>query len=68
VLRRQRLTSPQIAHRLVLPLSTVGCVLRRLGPSCLNRLDPPAPVMRYQRALPGELIHLDRITRERSGA
>jgi transposase len=31
-LRRQRLTSPVIARRLGLPLSTVGGVLRRLGP------------------------------------
>ena len=78
-LRRQRLTSPVIARRLGLPLSTVGSILRRLGLGRLKRLDPPAPVVRYQRARPGELIHIDtkklgriagighRITGRRSG-
>jgi hypothetical protein len=51
-LRRQRLTSPVIARRLRLPLSTVGCVLRRLGLSRLKTLDPPVPVVRYERARP----------------
>jgi len=58
-LRRQRLTSPVIARRLGLPLSTVGGVLRRLGLGRLKRLDPPAPVVRYQRQRPGELVHFD---------
>jgi transposase InsO family protein len=78
-LRRQRLTSPVIARRLALPVSTVGSVLRRLGLGRLERLDPPAPVVRYQRQRPGELIHIDtkrlgkiagighRITGRRSG-
>jgi transposase InsO family protein len=58
-LRRQRLTSPVIARRLGLPLSTVGAVLRRLGLGRLKRLDPDAPVVRYQREHPGELVHID---------
>ena len=78
-LRRQRLTSPVIARRLGLPLSTVGGVLRRLGLGRLKCLDPPAPVVRYQRERPGELVHIDskklgkiagighRITGRRSG-
>jgi transposase InsO family protein len=78
-LRRRRLTSPVIARRLGLPLSTVGCVLSRLGLGRLKRLDPPAPVVRYQRERPGELVHIDtkklgkiagighRITGRRSG-
>jgi transposase InsO family protein len=78
-LRRQRLTSPQIARRLRLPLSTVGTILRRLGLNRLKALDPPAPVVRYERSRPGELIHIDtkklgkiagighRITGRRSG-
>jgi DNA-directed RNA polymerase specialized sigma24 family protein len=40
-LRRQRLSSPQIARRLRLPLSTVGAILRRLGLGRLKNLDPP---------------------------
>jgi hypothetical protein len=58
-LGRQRLTSPVIACRHGLPLSTVGSVLRRLGLGRLNRLDPPAPVVRYQRQRPGELVRID---------
>jgi Integrase core domain/Caspase domain len=54
-------------------------VLRRLGLGRLKRLDPPAPVVRYQRQRPGELVHIDtkklgriagighRITGRRSG-
>jgi transposase InsO family protein len=41
------------------PRSTVGTVLRRLGLGRLKRLDPPAPVVRYQRQRPGELVHID---------
>jgi transposase InsO family protein len=58
-LRRQRMTGPQIARRLVMPRSTVGVVLRRLGLGRLGKLDVKPPVMRYQRERPGELIHLD---------
>ena len=58
-LRRQRMTGPQIARRLVMPRSTVGAVLRRLGLGRLGKLDVKPPVIRYQRERPGELIHLD---------
>jgi transposase InsO family protein len=58
-LRRQRLTGDRIARQLGVPRSTVGAVLRRLGLGRLKALDPPAPVVRYQRERPGELIHLD---------
>ena len=39
--------------------STVGLVLRRLGLGRLTALDPKPQVIRYERAAPGELIHLD---------
>ena len=58
-LRRQRLSGPQIARRLGLPLSTVGGILRRLGLGRLAALEPRPPVVRYQRERPGELIHID---------
>jgi transposase InsO family protein len=58
-LRRQRLSGPAIARQLALPRSTVGAVLRRLGLGRLKRLDERAPVVRYERKNPGELIHLD---------
>jgi len=58
-LRRQRLTGPQIARRLCRPRSTVGLALRRLGLGRLTALTPRPPVVRYQRASPGELLHID---------
>ena len=60
-LRRSRATSPQIARALGLPVATVVVVLRRLGLSRLPPLHapPPTPVVRYERARPGELLHVD---------
>ena len=59
-LRREcRLTGQQIARRLRMPRSTVASVLKRAGLSRLRDLDPPEPVVRYERKRPGELIHLD---------
>jgi transposase InsO family protein len=58
-LRRQRLTGPTIARTLGLARSTVGLVLRRLGLNRLSLLEPRAPVIRYERERPGEMIHLD---------
>jgi len=58
-LRRQRLTGPAIALALGLARSTVGLVLRRLGLNRLALLEPKPPVIRYERELPGELVHLD---------
>jgi transposase len=58
-LRRQRLSGPQIARRLGRPLSTVGLVLRRQGLGRHAALEPRPPVIRYQRAIPGELLHFD---------
>ena len=58
-LRRRRWTGPAIAQRLQLPVSTVGLVLRRLKLNRLRLLEPPVPPIRYERARPGELVHLD---------
>jgi transposase InsO family protein len=58
-LRRQRLSSPAIARQLAIPLSTVTKILRRLGLNRLRALDPPTPIVRYQRQRPGELVHID---------
>jgi transposase InsO family protein len=58
-LRRQRRSSLYIAQQLQVPLSTVVLVQRRLGLNRLRRLDPPLPIVRYERARPGELLHLD---------
>jgi transposase InsO family protein len=58
-LRRRRLTAAQIAARLGMPRSTVAAVLQRLGLERLSRLTPKPVVVRYERAKPGELLHLD---------
>jgi transposase InsO family protein len=59
VLRRDRLTGPMIALRLGMARSTVGLILRRLGLGRLKALEPKPPQNRYERAAPGEMIHLD---------
>lgn len=57
--RQQRWSSLRIAQYYGLPLSTVGTVLRRAGLGRLSRLDLPRRIVRYERARPGELVHLD---------
>jgi transposase InsO family protein len=58
-LRRLRLTGQDIALALGMPASTVSGILTRVGLGKLSRLEPPEPVRRYERALPGDLIHID---------
>ena len=58
-LRRQRLPAFQIARLLSMARSTVAAVLRRLGLSRLKVLEPKEPANRYERARPGELLHVD---------
>jgi transposase InsO family protein len=78
-LRRQRRTGAQIAKETGVSPATVSRVLRRLGLNRIRDLEPAEPVRRYERAAPGELIHIDikklgrfdkvghRITGERTG-
>jgi transposase InsO family protein len=58
-LRRQRWTGKQIAAELGLSPATVSRILRRLGLNKLSALEPAEPVRRYERAHPGEMIHID---------
>jgi transposase InsO family protein len=58
-LRRLAMTGPEIAELLEMATSTVSAVLKRLGLGKLSRLEPPEPIRRYERARPGELIHID---------
>ena len=58
-LRRKKLIAWSIAKRLRMAISTIGGILRRLGLGRLKNLEPKEPVVRYERARPGELIHLD---------
>ena len=57
-LRRLRFTGPEIAEALQMPLSTVSGILTRIGLGRLGRLGLE-PAERYERARPGELIHVD---------
>jgi len=57
-LRRLRFTGPEIAETLRMPLSTVSGILSRIGMGRLGRLGLE-PAERYERARPGELIHVD---------
>jgi len=57
-LRRLRFTGPEIAEVLQLPLSTTSAILKRRGMGRLGRLGLE-PARRYERARPGELIHID---------
>jgi transposase InsO family protein len=58
-LRRRRWSSLQIARAVGLPVATVVTMQRRLGLARLPRLHPPEPVIRYERAAPGDLLHVD---------
>jgi transposase InsO family protein len=58
-LRRQRHTGKQIAAEVGLSPATVSRVLRRLGLNRIRDLEPVEPVRRYERAAPGEMIHID---------
>ena len=58
-LRRRRLTCTAIGKLTGLSRATVARRVRRLGLSRLSALDPRPPLRRYERAHPGELIHLD---------
>ena len=78
-LRRQRHTGKQIAAEAKVSPATVSRILRRLGLNRTRDLEPAEPVRRYERATPGEIIHLDikklgrfdrighRVTGDRSG-
>ena len=57
-LRRLRMTGAEIAELLEMPLSTVSGILQRIGMGRLGRLGLE-PAERYERAWPGELVHVD---------
>jgi transposase InsO family protein len=58
-LRRQRLTGKDIARRCSLSRATVSRILRAAGLSRIRDLDPPPPILRYERDAPGDMIHID---------
>ena len=58
-LRRQRRTQEHIAGELGISKATVSRILKRRGLSLLSSLEPQQPRPRYERATPGEIIHID---------
>ncbi len=58
-LRRERHTGEQIAAEVGVSPATVSRILRRLGLNRLSALEPAEPVRRYERAAPGEILHID---------
>ena len=58
-LRRQRFTGQQIARDLAVSPATVSRVPSRLGLNRIAALEPAEPVRRYERARPGDLIHVE---------
>ena len=57
-LRRLRMTAAEIAECLDMALSTVSGILTRIGLGKLGRVGLE-PAQRYERARPGELLHID---------
>jgi transposase InsO family protein len=57
-LRRLRMTGAEIAECLGMAASTVSGILTRIGMGRLGRLGLE-PAQRYERARPGELLHID---------
>jgi transposase-like protein len=58
--RRELRVGPHIlAWEAGLARSSVYAILRREGLGRLDRLEPRAPIVRYERERPGELVHLD---------
>jgi len=58
-LRRQRRTGKQIAAELDISPATVSRILKRLGLNRISALELIEPARRYERAKPGEMIHID---------
>ena len=58
-LRRLWFTAAEIAETLSMPLSTVSVVLKRNGLGRRSALVPKEQQRRYERARPGELVHVD---------
>ena len=58
-LRRARTPMRVIAHVVGRSVATISRALKVLGLSSLKALDPAPLVVRYERAAPGELLHID---------
>lgn len=59
LLRRRRFTIERIAQAVAASPAAVARYLKRMGLNRLSKLEPAKPVVRYQRAEPGSLVHMD---------
>jgi transposase InsO family protein len=59
VLRRERWTGIRIAQQLGLSRATVSRILTRLKLNKVHMLEPKVPVVRYEHAAPGDMLHID---------
>src|SRR6267142_5700803 len=58
-LRASRMTGRRIAAQLGRPYATVARILQRAGVGRLKPVEALEPVQRYERAHPGEILHVD---------
>jgi transposase InsO family protein len=58
-LRLQRWTGVRIAQTTGLSRATVSRILVRLKLNKAKMLEPPVPIVRYEHAAPGDLLHID---------
>ena len=58
-LRRARMPMRRIATVVGRSVATISRLLATVGLSSLKALDPKAPIIRYERDAPGELLHMD---------
>ncbi len=58
-LRRQRWTGVRIAQTIGLSRATVSRILTRLKLNKAKMLEPKIPIVRYEHAAPGDLLHVD---------
>lgn len=58
-LRRRLLIQARIAKSVGVSVATVSRVLKRAGISKLSDLIPAEPIVRYEHASPGDLLHID---------
>jgi transposase InsO family protein len=59
LLRRRRWTIERIAQTVNASPATVARYLKRIGLNRLSSLEPTQAVVRYERAEPGSLVHMD---------
>jgi transposase InsO family protein len=58
-LRRERWTGVRIAQATGLSRATVSRILTRLKLNRAKHLEPRVPIVRYEHAAPGDLLHID---------